>query len=271
LIIIGVTDALVFLHGRNLMHSDIKPSNILLAMPLAEVARADALAVTCVLTNFGAARPSSASTMTRGVGTPAYVAPEVLLNQRYGLPADVYSLAMTFYELLTGKPPFSDLSGPIQICMRLAQGGRPELPAKTPPIYSSMLAGMWQQEAPLRPPAAEVHVVLVDASSPFITWPTTPIAAGDLATATGDPVASPSSEGAANVATSSSEASPSEGGVRADLEARTLVIRPAYATKTCGNSSWAYLVQMERTGHAPFLPYVLHKVVCTKISFSLHV
>jgi serine/threonine protein kinase len=211
LISIGVTDALEFLHARNLVHRDIKPSNILLAMPLAEVARAEAYTIPCVLSDFGAAQPSSASTMTRGVGTPAYVAPEVLLNQPYGLPADVYSLGMTLYEMLTGKPPFSDLSGPMQICMRLSQGGRPELPASMHPILGTMLAGMWRQEAPLRPPASEVRAALVDASSPFIM--------------SGSPVAASSSEEGAGVASSSAVAFLPVGGVRADLQSGTLDLR----------------------------------------------
>ena len=164
---IAITDAIVFLHARNMMHRDVKPSNVLLAMPVADVASADATACTCVLADFGAARPASTSTMTHGVGTPAYAAPELLLNQRYGRAADLYSLAMTIFEMLAGAPPFSELQGPMQICMALTQNRRPALPPSTHHIFPPMLEAMWQQDPALRPPASEVLTALTDASTEF--------------------------------------------------------------------------------------------------------
>jgi hypothetical protein len=87
-------------HLNGVVHRDLKPSNILL----------DQQGVPHV-TDFGLARrlqgndelTSSGSIL----GTPSYMAPEQAAGRAAGPAADVYSLGAIFYELLTGKPPFS--------------------------------------------------------------------------------------------------------------------------------------------------------------------
>lgn len=87
-------------HGRGLLHRDIKPANVLLCDartvdPVAKVA------------DFGIAAPIEAVSGGRFAGTPAYVAPEVWRGVAADERADVYALAATAYELLTGAPPFT--------------------------------------------------------------------------------------------------------------------------------------------------------------------
>jgi mitogen-activated protein kinase kinase kinase 1 len=68
------------------------------------------------------------------VGTPAFVAPEVLnsLNEReYGKPADVYSLGICIYEMLTLQRPFIDVPM-LSLASMVIAGARPELPATLP-------------------------------------------------------------------------------------------------------------------------------------------
>jgi serine/threonine-protein kinase len=107
-----VARALVYAHGRGIIHRDIKPDNILLSSGSATV------------TDFGVAKAISASregvraqpantrtgTITlvgTSIGTPAYMAPE----QAAGDPltdhrADLYALGIVGYEMLVGTPPF---------------------------------------------------------------------------------------------------------------------------------------------------------------------
>src|SRR5713226_7921295 len=98
--------ALAAAHERGIVHRDIKPENIMLT-PAGQVKILD----------FGVAKqvlnPDDAATLeTFGggsssfAGTPAYMAPEVLLEKPSDQRVDIFSLGVVFYEALTGRPPF---------------------------------------------------------------------------------------------------------------------------------------------------------------------
>jgi serine/threonine-protein kinase len=100
-----VADAVAYLHGRGILHRDLKPSNILLTQP-----GPDGEPLVC---DFGLARAledAGADAHTAEVvGTRAYMAPEQLGGRgALSVAADVWSLGAVLYELLTGRPPFTD-------------------------------------------------------------------------------------------------------------------------------------------------------------------
>lgn len=96
-----VLDALQYLHTRGVVHRDIKPSNIMLEN-----------GTTVKLMDLGIARMNGGNKYSSYgfIGTPQYAAPEQILRESQNIEinakTDIYSLGVTFYELLTGINPF---------------------------------------------------------------------------------------------------------------------------------------------------------------------
>src|SRR5438132_838472 len=97
-IIAQVADGLHFAHQQDIVHRDVKPSNIMVMKnSLAKI------------TDFGIARlPNSAvKTMTGLIlGSPRYMSPEQVIGKAIDARSDIFSLGVVLYEALTGVPPF---------------------------------------------------------------------------------------------------------------------------------------------------------------------
>ena len=118
--------ALEYAHGRGVLHRDIKPANLMLTGD-GQVKIGD----------FGIAkRLTTEDTGTRRmVGSPRYMSPEQINNETMTTQTDLYSLGVSMYELLTGKPPFT-ARGLSQLLMMIrneepkpVSARRPEIPA----------------------------------------------------------------------------------------------------------------------------------------------
>ncbi len=99
-IILQACDGLKALHERGMIHRDIKPSNIFLTRDGAKIIDFD-----LVKSEGGGAVDDSDSGDI--VGTPAYMAPEMLGGGAIDRRLDIYSLGATIYEMLAGIPPFT--------------------------------------------------------------------------------------------------------------------------------------------------------------------
>ncbi|OWZ19670.1 TKL protein kinase [Phytophthora megakarya] len=97
-IALHVAHALTYMHSLepSVIHRDLKSKNILLNEQL------DAK-----LTDFGISRERAEETMTAGVGTSLWMAPEVMLGEKYGDKADVFSFGVVLYELDSHLLPYS--------------------------------------------------------------------------------------------------------------------------------------------------------------------
>ncbi|KAL7517589.1 hypothetical protein ACHAWX_002503, partial [Stephanocyclus meneghinianus] len=100
-----ILSAVSYMHKHNIVHRDIKPENILL-----ETAEADS---PIKIIDFGLARKHRAERgeppMSTIVGTPYYIAPEVL-RKSYTKSSDLWSVGVISYILLCGYPPFNGAS-----------------------------------------------------------------------------------------------------------------------------------------------------------------
>ncbi len=99
-----VADALGYAHRENVVHRDIKPANIMY----------DRAADTLKITDFGIARLTDSSRTRTGIvlGTPSFMSPEQLEGKQVTGQSDLFSLGVTFYQMLTGQLPFRGSSMP---------------------------------------------------------------------------------------------------------------------------------------------------------------
>lgn len=97
-----LTHAIAFAHSQGVAHRDLKPENVLLKN------REDDTSIKVADLGFAKIVTKDNPLMTTPCGTPGYVAPEILSGRPYGLQADIWSLGVIFFILLSGYPPFAD-------------------------------------------------------------------------------------------------------------------------------------------------------------------
>ncbi|WP_433066232.1 serine/threonine-protein kinase [Dactylosporangium sp. CS-033363] len=95
---IALLGALEVAHAAGVLHRDVKPANVLIC--------GDGR---CVLTDFGVARmPTDSELTTPGMvlGSPHFISPERAIGAKFGPPSDLFSLGVTLYTAVEGRPPF---------------------------------------------------------------------------------------------------------------------------------------------------------------------
>ncbi|MEY9934179.1 serine/threonine-protein kinase [Catenulispora sp. GP43] len=146
LLVAEVAEGMAVAHSAGIVHRDIKPANVLLE-------QADG-GLRPLLTDFGIARIADAPSVTRThqvVGTPYYLAPEVVAGKKATPAADVYAAGVMLYELITGHPVFR---GPDAVSVfRQHMNTVPERPAEIPQRLWPVIAAALVKEPEARPSA----------------------------------------------------------------------------------------------------------------------
>jgi len=145
-----VTAGLAEAHRLKILHRDIKPSNILLT------SRGWAK-----LADFGLAkRPDIDLSLTRPaavLGTPIYMAPEAIRGEEYDERSDLYSLGATFYQAITGQPPFAAETCTELVAKHLEARAAPLVNVRpgTPPALGRVVHRLLEKKPPDRYQSAE--------------------------------------------------------------------------------------------------------------------
>ena len=153
-----VSDALAFIHGKNILHRDLKPANILLIEKDGETG-------TVKLLDFGVALTQSQTRLTQSgilVGTISYIAPEQITENLYSPAGDVYALGIIFYEMLIGKTPFHHDSITALVEKILDEAPEPpdRLAPDIPDELNRLIMRLLSKDPARRPTAAEVFIDL---------------------------------------------------------------------------------------------------------------
>jgi serine/threonine-protein kinase len=137
-IVARLADALHYAHQQHVVHRDIKPANVMY-----DPSRGD-----LKITDFGIARLTDSGRTRTGIvlGTPSFMSPEQLQGRAVTGSSDLFSLAITLYQLLTGQLPFRADSMPA-LMIKIAvephpriRMVRPDLPAALDDFFDRALA-----------------------------------------------------------------------------------------------------------------------------------
>ncbi|KAF0697133.1 Aste57867_12127 [Aphanomyces stellatus] len=159
----NIVSGLVYIHTMDVVHRDLKSRNIVLDSTKG-----------AKLTDFGTARVDTSDTMTIGVGTYRWMAPEVLQSHSYSVAADIYSLGVVVSELDTHCVPYSDMKNgqghPLVdtaiVGMVLSGSLKPTFSTTCPPWLHALAVECLEFDPAKRPTAMQVmyrlHQVAID-------------------------------------------------------------------------------------------------------------
>ncbi|WP_245765349.1 serine/threonine-protein kinase [Nonomuraea jiangxiensis] len=140
----GVAEALAVVHSVGVIHRDLKPGNVLI------------LDGEPVLIDFGIAQAVDATRLTQTgmfIGTPGYLAPEIIEGQEAGPEVDIHAWAGTLLYAATGQPPFG--KGTLEMIFYNITAGKADISA-APATLQPLLKSAFHRNPNKRPKAPEL-------------------------------------------------------------------------------------------------------------------
>ena len=156
LLVADVAEALAVAHAAQIIHRDVKPANVLL--------QPEDGGFRPLLTDFGIARLADAPSVTRTsqvVGTPYYLAPEVISGKQPTSAVDVYASGIMLLELILGHPPFRGKDA--MAVFEAHQSAAPQRPAGVDDRLWAVISKALAKDPAARPTAAELAASLRNA------------------------------------------------------------------------------------------------------------
>lgn len=143
---LGAAKGMQHLHSHSCLHRDLKSGNLLV----------DA-SWTIRVADFGLSKAmETVATLTGGLGTFQWMAPEILARQRYSQKADCYSFGIVLWECCARQVPFAGMNG-IQAALAVMERGlRPAIPPHTPPELAHLISACWAAIPEQRPSFSDI-------------------------------------------------------------------------------------------------------------------
>ena len=153
-----------YLHSMNIIHRDLKLTNVLVVSDDENYSQA-----ICKISDFGTSREvdmkstlsmSQSMTMTSNIGTPLYMAPEILSGVgHYSMKTDVYSYGILMVSLWNQKPPYYEIhnreAGDL-LSDITTRGLRPSIQSECPQSYSQLYSACLVEDPHSRPSFDEI-------------------------------------------------------------------------------------------------------------------
>jgi serine/threonine protein kinase len=141
------------IHEKELIHRDLHIGNILRLKNL-----------TCI-TDMGLCKPadyiaSENTTKYKIYGILPYIAPEILRGQSYTKAADIYSFGIIMYEVISGLPPYYNISHDNNLAIKICKGLRPRFNIKVPQLIVHLIKKCLDANPLNRPKAEEIKKML---------------------------------------------------------------------------------------------------------------
>lgn len=155
-VVLAITRALDHVHQLGVVHGDLRPESVLLSADLQPK-----------ITGFGVAQVHDTSGVITGTGAVVsvidYVAPEVLRGQKFGPPADLYSLGCLIFVLWSGDPPF--VGDNFERLQGRLRGTAPALTGavEPPAALVELTAKLLQRDPAARPASASEAAAIIEA------------------------------------------------------------------------------------------------------------
>ena len=155
-----ITSSLQYIHGKNIVYRDIKPTNF--GFDVDGVIK---------LFDFGLSKDLSSSQklkdgtykLTRAIGSQRYMAPEVYTGQPYNTSADMYSFSIMLWEILTMKKPYEGFNNEQHAKLVFYGTYRPDITIKAiPKPLRSVLESGWSSDLHKRPNFEKIRDTLSD-------------------------------------------------------------------------------------------------------------
>ena len=165
--LLQIASGIMFIHAQSVIHRDLKSHNILLGGSIPD-------AIIPKICDFGLSKTRgvnmSQKVMTQAVGTPLWMAPEVVLGNTYSYSCDVFSFSIMICEMMTETLPYLDMvephmQGNIHFKVATQADFRPRIPARVvddPENFEAkslveLMKQGWSQDPAARPSSKEVY------------------------------------------------------------------------------------------------------------------